>query len=485
MSCYEGLDGTEGVGLCKGGTCDDQGVCQGQVLPKVQACDATGTDQSCDGFSGCIGAFRWAIPLPGLASPGALAAGADGTIAAASASPSGAVLSTFDARGRRCWGAPAALGNAALKPRSAALSGSKLASDGSPTQIRCLNASGVVASTIVGGDLTGTAVLGDDPTMHPSLGGQDAFVTVTDASGKTKGIAFGGAGNELFGGVAVGPAGEIYVTGTTDMGVPPCGAAADGGASGAGTWIMKLAPDLSCVWSRAWLGTMGAGKVAVLASGKIVVAGTFSGTVDFGAGPVAAPMDGSVFVAELDDTGKLAGAPAVIKVDQQGPLSLAVSSDRIFVGGGYKLGLTLGGQIVCPALGSSNMAGYFVRLDAGTLKDDDHRCFRAGQGDLGLVDLAVDAAASVTPVFAGSGNNVQPLSGGSFSVGNKGVTALKLNASYTDRLWVRSFAGTSVDAAVDGVGNVVLMSYGAGVVDLVAASFDLGAGGAFLVQGAP
>jgi hypothetical protein len=32
---------------------------------------------------------------------------------------------------------------------------------------------------------------------------------------------------------------------------------------------------------------------------------------------------------------------------------------------------------------------------------------------------------------------------------------------------------------------VVLMSYGAGVVDLVAASFDLGAGGAFLVQGAP
>ncbi len=53
-ACYEGTQGTEGVGPCKGGTktCDDQGTgygpCTGQVLPEPDRCD-NAVDDNCDG----------------------------------------------------------------------------------------------------------------------------------------------------------------------------------------------------------------------------------------------------------------------------------------------------------------------------------------------------------------------------------------------------------------------------------------------------
>ena len=50
-ACYEGADGTAGVGPCQGGvqTCDDGdwGQCVGQVVPEAESCDSV--DNNCDG----------------------------------------------------------------------------------------------------------------------------------------------------------------------------------------------------------------------------------------------------------------------------------------------------------------------------------------------------------------------------------------------------------------------------------------------------
>jgi len=53
QACYTGPAGTEGVGLCKGGTrlCGDEGVfgsCDGQVVPGTETCE-TPDDEDCDG----------------------------------------------------------------------------------------------------------------------------------------------------------------------------------------------------------------------------------------------------------------------------------------------------------------------------------------------------------------------------------------------------------------------------------------------------
>lgn len=53
--CYGGPDGTQGVGLCVGGTrtCDvalgDFGACAGEVVPATETCDADHLDEDCDG----------------------------------------------------------------------------------------------------------------------------------------------------------------------------------------------------------------------------------------------------------------------------------------------------------------------------------------------------------------------------------------------------------------------------------------------------
>src|SRR6218665_3210350 len=63
VSCYGGLSGTQGVGICHGGTvaCDLFGnvVCQGQQLPRPEMC-STLADDDCDGSSTeCEPASQW------------------------------------------------------------------------------------------------------------------------------------------------------------------------------------------------------------------------------------------------------------------------------------------------------------------------------------------------------------------------------------------------------------------------------------------
>ncbi|WP_437292906.1 RCC1 domain-containing protein [Sorangium sp. So ce426] len=55
VPCYNGPDGTEGVGVCRAGLqrCDDQGrpvgSCDGEVTPQAEVCDSGSGDEDCDG----------------------------------------------------------------------------------------------------------------------------------------------------------------------------------------------------------------------------------------------------------------------------------------------------------------------------------------------------------------------------------------------------------------------------------------------------
>jgi len=71
VRCYDGPDGTAGVGRCQAGmrACRDRelGSCTGSVLPRAEACDNEGSDDDCDGKTDNVRGRGEACTLEGVA----------------------------------------------------------------------------------------------------------------------------------------------------------------------------------------------------------------------------------------------------------------------------------------------------------------------------------------------------------------------------------------------------------------------------------
>jgi hypothetical protein len=105
------------------------------------------------------------------------------------------------------------------------------------------------------------------------------------------------------GGVAVDAGSNVLVVGTfvgtVDFGTGSLT------ALNQDAFIAKYSPTGVPQWARRLgsTGSDGASGIAVDASGNYAVLGTFSGTVDFGGGPIAANSNNDVFVAKYSSTG--------------------------------------------------------------------------------------------------------------------------------------------------------------------------------------
>jgi hypothetical protein len=466
--CYFGLDGTEGIGTCKAGTtsCDGGVSLCDDVRPRVQACSTS--DLNCDGLLSCTGQFRWA--QGGLAATAAgVAAGVDGTVALAgnSTGAPGFFLSTFDARGRVCWEAPTVFnGGGTLGATGVALSGSKVTAEGRTAQVICpggvadggvTGGPALAASTVVVGNAAGPVDFGQG--KQAGAGKTDGFVAVVDPTGKVAwGQIFGSAGDDATNAVATGASGEIYVTGALagPLAVLPCTGTLDGGAhpSGPGAYVAALAPDGACDWIQVFTGTAAGTSISVDGTGKIIVGGTYSGTLDV-EGQMLTPgtaflarlnADGSLDGAPVNFTGCLAGAPLYVAgapggnvyatcTVAQSPTGTCGGTvgapDRTYIA---HYGATLGLAIdVC--WGGPPPATLAV-TPAGIVTDGT-----------GVVTVLVSAGAAVT----GSGITVP--------VGTGGVVAIK-GPIGTEYIWGSAFGAPGVlqhpVIAVDGMGDLVI-----------------------------
>lgn len=140
-----------------------------------------------------------------------------------------------------------------------------------------------------------------DPTEGPPW--TDAFLVKYDASGNHVWSKHFGDGNQSFHAVAADASGNIVVygrnDGTVDFGGGPL-------ASSGGRRAVAASFDAqgSHRWSEDFAGfPLDDPRVAVDSSGRIPLAGTFSGTVDFGLGPLTSAGDTDVLVAQLDPAG--------------------------------------------------------------------------------------------------------------------------------------------------------------------------------------
>jgi hypothetical protein len=164
-----------------------------------------------------------------------------------------------------------------------------------------LDPSGAV---LVTGYFSGTVDFGGGPLT--SVGGFDAFVAKYSASGAHLwSKRFGSTGNDMTNGVAVDAAGNVVVTGyfvrTSDFG----GGAINSSAWDGDLFVAKYTPAGAHLWSRNFTcNSMDTGTdVAVDASGNVVLTGAFMGAINFGGGTLTSAGQEDGFVVKLDSAG--------------------------------------------------------------------------------------------------------------------------------------------------------------------------------------
>jgi hypothetical protein len=146
----------------------------------------------------------------------------------------------------------------------------------------------------------------------------------------------------------VGPQGHLFfgstVTGTTDVG---CGTV---GTAGVASFVLAERDQTgACLWSKALPSTI---AFALDAADDVLLATTFTGTVDLGGGPIQSVGTADLALAKLDASGNLVWSKSFGAAGASVELS-AFGTDST---GGPVLAATLGGAVSfgCGAVGSAS-----------------------------------------------------------------------------------------------------------------------------------
>lgn len=300
--CYGGPAGTEGVGLCKGGTrtCNAEGTgfgpCEGAVVPSPEDC-ATSEDEDCDGATPTCGSDNlWS----------------------------------------RRFGAGEGLGLIA-------------GSGGHP---------------IVVGRFPGSLSFGGNTLQ--SSGGYDAFIAKLDgASGEHLwSRRLGGAEDQVAWSVAEDPQGNVIVVGEFLGQMSVGGGNSLQSAGGFDIFVAKYdGEDGDHIWSRRFGNSedqVGRG-VAVTKTGEILVIGSFSGGVDFGTGLMESAGSFDMFVLTLDGNGETIRAQRYGDGEEQNGRAIAVdASGSPVITGDFRGEVDFGGTTLTSAGGFDL---FVARLD--------------------------------------------------------------------------------------------------------------------------
>jgi hypothetical protein len=267
-------------------------------------------------------------------------------------------------------------------------------------------------------------------------------------------IAVDGDDNVLFGGHSIG---------AVDFGDGPLAPA--GGSDGI---VAKWSPEGKFLWASRFGDAAGQQVFGVAAdsAGNVVVAGSFSGSIDLGGGPLTSAGGLDIYVAKLDPSGKHLWSKSFNGAGDETAYRLAVSADdHIYLGGQFEGTITFGGGSLTSAGGSDI---YVVKLDA-TGKYVWNKGYGAASGSHSIEALA--AAPNGDVVISGVFSEAIDFGGGALmSAGGDDVFVARVD-SFGDPVWSKRFGGEGNQsgraAHVDDGGNVLLTGQFVG-------SFDFG-----------
>ena len=411
-NCYTGPAGTQGVGVCKGGTwvCNGQGTgygaCVGEVLPQPETC-ATPVDDDCNGQTNEGGAGCVCPP--------------NATVSCYSGPAGTAGVGICKAGSQVCNGqgtsASACVGTVLPQVENCV----------TPADEDC---DGVAAAC------SGTHVWSE------GWGGP------LDDEGNS--LAVDAADNVFFGGYANGP---------VDFGCGPLAVAPGNDAA----LLMKLTPGGACTWTRSYGHNSQVIGVATDPSGNVFATGVFGVDIDLGNGTVVTAGGNDGFLVKVDTSGNPLWSRTFGDAATQSPDSVATDPSGNVIAYGYFNGtIDLGGGPLVSAGGTD----LYVAKYSPTGTHLWSKSFGDAAGQLAK-GVAVDTAGNI--VITGTMNGSFSFGGASLtSLGGGDVFVAKLSPTGA-HLWSKRFgdsqpqvgSGTAVDAA----GNVFLSGYFLGTMN--------------------
>lgn len=200
---------------------------------------------------------------------------------------------------------------------------------------------------------------------------------------------------------------------TSGGGAGGMGGSNTGGAGGEGG-SLPTAQALTPQWDRhlSGLGQAFVRAIAVNGAGEIAVAGVFSGTVDFGGGPLTS-NDDDIFIAKLSSSGQYLWAKRFGDAALQGVSGIAFdASSNLVVTGSFVGNLDFGGGVL-DAAGSQFSDVYVAKLDAS-----GNEIWARRYGDINVQEaggLSIGASGAIYVV--GTFQNTIDFGGGPLSTG--------------------------------------------------------------------
>ncbi len=250
-------------------------------------------------------------------------------------------------------------------------------------------------------------------------------------------------------------------TGTVDFGGGPLTS-----TGGYDIFMARYSPAGAYLWSKS-LGSMGndyAYGVALDGSGNMLVTGYVSGTTDFGGGPLTIGGSQDVFVAKYSPAGAYLWALAPTGSGWAAGAGLTADANGNVVVGGY-FGGTL--DFGCGALSSSGVSDAFVAKYSAAGACLWSRDIGGSGTNTRVMAVAVNGTGNV--VVTGGFQGAADFGGAVLtSAGSYDVFVASYSATGTLQ-WAKRFGDTGYDYAygltVDGSGNVLVAGSFQGTVD--------------------
>jgi hypothetical protein len=458
VSCYTGPGGTQGVGVCEPGkaTCEADGVsmsaCMGEVTPGVESC-VTAADEDCDGVNPlCPGDTQWSKRA------------GDGVTQAGTAITSDAndnVIAAGSFGGTINLG-----GNVLTSSQGTDVYIVKTDPAGAHQWSKAFGSTGTEVVAGVGTDTANNIVMvGTFDGNNLDFGGGalmpkgsfDVFAAKFDPAGNHLwSVALGGAGQQQPTGMAVSPAGDVYICGTY-QGTPDFGNGALMNGGGNDFFLLKLAgANGATMWSKGFGDVLSQVNVSVAsdAAGNVILTGTLVGTVNFGGLPLAA-QGADAFVAKFSSGGMHAWS--MVFGDAMAQVGQGVATDSgadILLTGSFNGVIDFGGN----PMTATNADAYVAKLNENGMHVWS-KSFGIANDQYGT-DVAIGEGSSV--IVTGEFNNSIDYGPGGVQVAGALYDGyvVKLSSAGTF-MWQRSFTGNGNqrpnDVASDTKGNVLLV----------------------------